>query len=179
MSYIKKTLSPDEEIIIFERLHWIVFLRPMCFIIALFSGAGWIVQSQWINNKLSFIAEIIMLSATQEETINITHTYASRIAYILIGVALFIGTKEIIKYLSTEATATTKRVIFKTGFIRIVTLELRKEKIENIQVDQSILGRILGYGNLKFIGTGGSPVVFQMIRNPVGTKKQIDNQLFK
>ena len=179
MSYIKKTLSPDEEIIIFERLHWIVFFRPVCFIIALLGGGGWIVQSQWINNQFSFIAEIIMLSAAQEEIFNIAHIYASRIAYILIGAALLISIKAAIKYFSTEAAATTKRVIFKTGFIRIVTLELRKEKIENIQVDQSILGRILGYGDLTFIGTGGSPVVFQMIRNPVDTKKQIDNQLFK
>lgn len=177
MSYIKRTLSPEEEIIIFERLHWIVFLYPVCFIIILLSGALWIVQSKWISNLYS--ATTAILSSAQEETINIGQIYETRIAYMFIGVALFIGIKVAIKYISTEAAATTKKVIFKTGFIRIDTLELRKEKIENIQVDQSIWGRILGYGDLTFIGTGGSPVVFKMIHDPVDTKRQIDNHLFK
>ena len=174
MSYIKKNLSPGETIIIFERLHWIVFLYPVCFVIALLSGALWVVQSNWISNIYAS-----MLAPAQEQMPNIGQIYETRIAYMFIGAALFIGIKAAIKYFSTESAATSKKVIFKTGFIRIDTLELRKEKIENIQVDQSIRGRILGYGDLTFIGTGGSPVVFKMIHNPVDTKKQIDKHLFK
>ena len=177
MSYIKKYLSTEEKIIVFERLHWIVFWFPVFLIISLLSSALWLVQSKWISNMYSATASL--LSSNQEETINIGQIYETRIVYLLIAGAVFISLKAFIKYISTEAAVTSKRVIFKTGFIRISTLEIRKEKIENIQVKQSILGRILGYGDLTFIGTGGSPVVFKIIQDPVGTKNRIDNYLFK
>ncbi len=173
MSYIKTHLSTEEKIIVFERLHWMVFFYPLFFITSLLGGALFIVNANWLSKIYSSV------TAMPENIPNIGDIYEARIAYILIAVAIFISIKAIIKFFSTEAAVTNKRVIFKTGFIRINTLELRKEKIENIQVDQSILGRILGYGDLTFIGTGGSPVVFKLIRGPIDTKNRIDNYLFK
>ena len=73
---------------------------------------------------------------------------------------------------------TNKRVVFKTGFIKTYTNELMNEKLENIQIKQSLLGKLLGYGDLKFIGAGGSPVVFKDINNPILVKKQIEDFLF-
>ena len=173
MGYIKKHLSSEEKIIVFERLHWIVFFYPLFLITFLLSSALFIVNANWLSKIYSSV------TAMPENIPNIGDIYESRIAYFLIAVAAFIIIKAAIKFSSTEAAVTTKRVIFKTGFIRINTLELRKEKIENIQVDQSIFGRILGYGDLTFIGTGGSPVIFKMIHEPIDTKKKINDQLFK
>ena len=80
--------------------------------------------------------------------------------------------------MSTENVATNKRVIFKIGFIRSDTDELRNENIENIQIKQSIIGRILGYGDLEFRGTGGSPVVFKTIPDPISVKKEIEHVIY-
>ena len=69
---------------------------------------------------------------------------------------LFISTivfvSRIIAYLTTEYAMTNKRIILKQGFIRKDTDELNCEKVENIRISQSIIGRILKYGDLQFTG---------------------------
>jgi uncharacterized membrane protein YdbT with pleckstrin-like domain len=60
----------------------------------------------------------------------------------------------LIDHATSEFAVTNRRVIIKVGLIRRRTVELRLEKVESIGVDQSILGRILGYGTIIVHGTG-------------------------
>lgn len=71
-----------------------------------------------------------------------------------------------------EFAITNKRVIIKTGLISRKTIELNLTKIESVNVDQSILGRILGYGSLQIVGTGGTKEVFPNINNPLTFRKK-------
>lgn len=77
----------------------------------------------------------------------------------------------------TEYGLTNKRVITKSGIISRDTDEMKLDKIETVEIKQSILGRILGYGNVICTGTGISNVVFQSVSNPIRVKKQIDSVL--
>ena len=74
------------------------------------------------------------------------------------GIASFI--EAWIARFSTELAVTTLRVIAKFGFIRRETIELNHVKVESFTIDQSVMGRILGYGTLTINGTGG-------IRTPI------------
>ena len=151
MSYIKKTLTAGETISVSKRYHWVFWFWPSARFTFTFLFILWGVMA-WNGGVFSpFVKTITILFA------------ASLIVLLFV---LFI------KYISTENVATNKRVIFKMGFIRSDTDELRIENIENIQIKQSIIGRILGYGNLEFRGTGGSPVVFKTIPDPIGVKKK-------
>jgi uncharacterized membrane protein YdbT with pleckstrin-like domain len=47
-----------------------------------------------------------------------------------------------------------QREIYKSGFIRRHTVEMNMDKVETVNVDQSILGRVLGYGTIHVLGTG-------------------------
>jgi len=58
-----------------------------------------------------------------------------------------------IRKATSEFAITTKRVIIKVGFISRRTLEMNLSKIETVNVDQSIMGRILNYGSITIIGT--------------------------
>jgi uncharacterized membrane protein YdbT with pleckstrin-like domain len=73
---------------------------------------------------------------------------------------------------SDEFAITNKRVIVKTGLISRKTLEMNISKIESVNVDQSILGRILGYGTIKVIGTGGTREEFHKIKRPLQFRKK-------
>lgn len=73
---------------------------------------------------------------------------------------------------SDEFVITNRRVIVKTGLISRKTLEMNISKIESVNVDQSILGRILGYGTIKIIGTGGTSESFAKIRRPLEFRKK-------
>jgi len=103
----------------------------------------------------------------------------------LLFVLLFFGglyslISSLIYKISTELAVTNKRVIAKTGLIRRNTIELNHDKVESFRVDQSILGRLLNYGNIDVRGTGGINTPIKNIDNPMLFKKQvaqvIDNQ---
>lgn len=73
------------------------------------------------------------------------------LAHFVVGVLpLLYAAFKVLSILARELAVTNKRVIGKTGLIRRDSIELRHEKVETIRVDQTILGRILGYG------TGGT-----------------------
>ena len=71
-----------------------------------------------------------------------------------------------------EFAITNKRVIIKTGLIRRKTVELNLSKIESVNVVQSVLGRILGYGSIQIIGTGGTREIFPNIKKPLMFRKK-------
>ena len=71
-----------------------------------------------------------------------------------------------------EFAITNKRVIIKTGLISRKTFEMNHSKIESVNVDQGILGRILGYGTIRIVGSGGTKEVFPKIQNPLVFRKK-------
>jgi uncharacterized membrane protein YdbT with pleckstrin-like domain len=73
---------------------------------------------------------------------------------------------------SDEFVITDKRVIVKTGIISRRTLEMNLNKIESVNVDQSIMGRLLGYGTITIIGTGGTHESFPDIGHAVVFRKR-------
>ena len=74
-----------------------------------------------------------------------------------------LGLNALIKYKTSEFAITNKRIIVKVGFIRRTSVEVLLNKIEGIQVDQSIIGRMLDYGSISIRGTGGSKSPFRMV----------------
>lgn len=78
----------------------------------------------------------------------------------------------IIAIYSDEFAITNKRVIIKTGLISRHTLELNLSKIESVNINQSIWGRILGYGSIQIIGTGGTRETFINIKRPLLFRKK-------
>ena len=81
-------------------------------------------------------------------------------------------TAPIIDLWTDEFAITNKRVIVKTGLIRRKTVELNLTKIESVNVNQSILGRILGFGSIQIVGTGGTRESFTNIRKPLRFRKK-------
>lgn len=78
-----------------------------------------------------------------------------------------------ITYKTSEFAVTNRRVIIKTGLVSRKTIETLLTKVEGVQVDQDILGRILNYGTLTVTGTGGTHEPFKRIRHPLEFRKQV------
>lgn len=71
---------------------------------------------------------------------------------------------------------TSKRIIFKQGFLSRSTNELKLSAIEAITVEQSIWGRILRVGTLNIIGRGdGNKLRFVSVKRPIRTKHAIES----
>jgi len=78
----------------------------------------------------------------------------------------------LIAFSTSEFAITNKRIIIKVGLISRRTLEMNLKKIESVNVDQGILGRMLGYGTVVVIGTGGTKESFAGISDPMTFRKK-------
>ena len=76
------------------------------------------------------------------------------ILFFVWGLGLLFWIAAAIKYFTTELAITNKRVIAKFGLVSRSTIEINLQKIESIQVNQGILGRILNYGSIVVSGAG-------------------------
>ena len=138
MGYAEKVLQPGETIVYRARLHWIIYFVGMVLIvvaIALALGA--------VALKQDTIRIGLMLSAV---------------------IALFLGLFQIVRAwivaANTEIIVTSRRVIYKTGFVSRNTVEMNLDKVESVLVQQSILGRMLDFGTviIRGVGAGLEPV---------------------
>jgi uncharacterized membrane protein YdbT with pleckstrin-like domain len=89
----------------------------------------------------------------------------------IFGLGLIFWIAAVIRYFTTELAITNKRVIAKFGFISRHTVELNMSKIESIQVDQGILGRIFDFGSLRIAGGGIPSAPVPGISNPLAFRK--------
>jgi uncharacterized membrane protein YdbT with pleckstrin-like domain len=68
---------------------------------------------------------------------------------------------------TTEIAVTDRRIILKRGLIRRHTVEMNMQKVESVDVDQTLVGRLFNYGNVTIRGTGSSFEPLRMIDEPL------------
>ncbi len=91
------------------------------------------------------------------------------------GITLIFAIYEYFRLKNIEQGVTSKRVILKTGIISRKTEEMKVDSIETIEINQSILGRIFGFGTVELTGRGESDLNFKNIDEPLKVKKAIEN----
>lgn len=87
------------------------------------------------------------------------------------GIGLIFLVMAYVKYKTTELAITSKRVIVKFGFIRRSTIEININKVESIQVDQDVLGRMFNFGTLIISGAGTPQAPVAGISEPMEFRK--------
>lgn len=86
---------------------------------------------------------------------------------------------DLIYYFTTELAVTNERVMAKFGLIRRRTFELNLARVTSLNVDQSVLGRILNYGNVYVNGMGGMNTPIPVIRDPMHFRHQVLGEVEK
>jgi uncharacterized membrane protein YdbT with pleckstrin-like domain len=74
---------------------------------------------------------------------------------------------------TTETDVTNMRIVHKTGFIKRRTFEMSLDKVESVDVNQSILGRIMNYGNVTIMGVGEGKETISTIASPLAFRNAI------
>jgi uncharacterized membrane protein YdbT with pleckstrin-like domain len=149
--YIDDILQPGEKVLYSTNAHWIFYLQAI---------AAWIVA-----------AILLVLSrSTTTESIVLLCLAASAIVAI---VALVLMLKAWFHRWTTETDVTNLRVVHKTGFIKRRTFEMSLDKVESVDVNQSILGRMLNYGNVTVRGVGEGAETITTIAAPLEFRNHI------
>ena len=149
MSYVQSVLQPGEQVRHTAKLHWIMYWPGLLFLLA------------------AIAAFVLAYSATRGGTL---WTY---LAGVLAVVALGFLFREWFVQWTTEIAVTDRRIIYKEGFIRRSTVEMHMDKVESVDVEQTIMGRLLDYGTVtvKGVGTGFEPL--KMIAAPLDLRNHI------
>jgi uncharacterized membrane protein YdbT with pleckstrin-like domain len=77
---------------------------------------------------------------------------------------------------ASEFVVTNKRVVLKLGILSRTVLEMVIDRVESVDVRQGVIARVLGYGAVIIIGTGGSKDPFGMIARPIEFRRAVQSQ---
>ena len=152
MRYVRRVLQPGETIVYSTKLHWRVYIQAILLVIACIIIAG------------------AAVATNDNQGISLAFGIAAVIFALL---ALSAGLRAFIRRATTELAVTDHRVIYKSGLLSRHTIEMNRDKVESVDVDQSLLGRILGYGTVVVRGTGGSLEPIRNIGDPLSFRSHI------
>jgi uncharacterized membrane protein YdbT with pleckstrin-like domain len=153
-SYVEQILQPGEQRLYSGRLHWILFVPGLLLLIAalvfftLASGSG---ESGRSVGRILWLALAALCGA---------------------GSAYYLFRAWFERW-TTEIEVTDRRIILKKGFIRRETVEMHMDKVESVDVEQSILGRIVDYGDVTIRGVGVGLEPLKMVAAPLELRNHI------
>jgi uncharacterized membrane protein YdbT with pleckstrin-like domain len=148
MSYVNRVLQPGEEVRHISSIHWIVYWPGVVVAVAA-------VAVFWFG-------EARLLPRVWEYS-----------AYALALVAAFLLIRELYQWFITEIAVTNRRVIYKKGLVRLHTNEMNMDKVESVQVNQSVLGRMLDFGTVRILGTGEGFEALKTVAGPIALRNSI------
>lgn len=148
MGYVERHLLAGERVVYKTRLHWVLFLKPvLVFLVG--------------------VALAVLLRQVQDPP------WLWMIGAGVGVIGLGWGLVHYVELMTSEFAVTSTRLILKVGLISRYTTELLLTKVETIGVQQGLLGRLLGYGDLTVTGTGGAREVFRRVRDPIGFRNRV------
>jgi len=157
MSYIEKEKLPDETIRLDTYGHWICFVQPIAIVPIML--AGWVMTPRFLGSgdpsDFGYIPSYPLFGATSLKALGI-------ILLLSIGLGLYAW----LRYMASEYSVTDFRTVDKQGLIFRHTGEIPIAQIESVHADQSIPGRILGYGSVTIVGTGETKQNLKLVPNP-------------
>ena len=149
--YIDEILQPGEKVLYSTNAHWIFFLPAII---------GWILASV-------FLVLSAIVPAGPPALVCLSLAAISAVA------ALYKTVTAWFHRWTTETDVTNFRIVHKTGFVKRQTFEMSVDKVESVDVDQSILGRILNYGDVTVLGVGEGGKTLDMIASPLAFRTAI------
>ena len=153
MSYIKNNLLAEEQLIHCTKPHYVIFFRPL----------GWIALVVWLYAWGKLLG---------------LELFAYRALLLVWFLVLGWNVLDIVvSYYYSEYAITSQRTVMKVGFVQRKSLELFLKRIEGVHLEQGILGRLLDFGTIVIVGTGGTKSYFNQVPKPLQFMNSLQTQL--
>ncbi|HSU07546.1 MAG TPA: PH domain-containing protein [Acetobacteraceae bacterium] len=152
MAYYTKVLQPDETVKEIGRMHWSIYWPSVFFAL--------------IAIAIFVVGEVVAVEEPQR-------TYCLYAAAAIGAIAVLVFLAEWLRRRSTEIVVTDRRVIYKRGLLSRYTVEMNVARIETVDVQQGIGGRIFNYGTLLIRGTGAGIEPLRGVGGPIRLRNAI------
>ena len=149
--YIDDILQPGEKVLYSTNAHWIFYWQAIL---------AWIVA----------LALLILSRMTTVDGLTLACLAAAAVVAVA---ALYWTAAAWFHRWTTETDVTNLRVVHKTGFIKRRTFEMSLDKVESVDVNQSIMGRLLNYGDVTIRGVGEGIETIKTIAAPLSFRNSI------
>jgi len=149
--YIDEILQPGERVLYSTNAHWIFYFPAI----------------------LAWIVTLALLILSRQAIVDWLVLLCLAAAAVAALAALYWTVKGWFHRSTTETDVTNLRVVHKTGFIKRRTFEMALDKVESVDVDQTILGRILNYGDVTIRGVGEGFETIKTIASPLAFRSSI------
>jgi uncharacterized membrane protein YdbT with pleckstrin-like domain len=149
MPYVDRVLQQGETVRHIARISWVTYL-PGLFLWAVAGILAGILPSQ-----------------------PALHFFVLVIAVIIFVIGAVLLARAWFQRVTTEIAVTDRRIIYKSGFIRRYTVEMHMDKVESVDVDQSVFGRIFDYGSVIIHGTGAGLEPLSYVDHPIDLRNHI------
>jgi uncharacterized membrane protein YdbT with pleckstrin-like domain len=151
MRYIDQVLQPGERILQVTTVSRVGYIGAIAVLIAAF--VVWLLAAFANSPGLTLAGEVAAL--------------------VLIALGLYLTTLTWWRRFTTEVAVTDRRVIYAIGFANRHTVEMNMDKIESVDVEQDLLGRLFNYGDIAIHGTGDTHEVLHKIDHPLDFRSHV------
>lgn len=149
--YIDEILQPGEKVLYSTNAHWVFYLPAIL---------AWLVAAVLlVLSRLTTTDSVVLLCLATAAVVALAALYWTARAWF--------------HRLTTETDVTNRRVVHKTGFIKRRTFEMALDKVESVDVNQSIAGRMLNYGDVTIMGVGEGRETISTIAEPLAFRNAI------
>jgi membrane protein YdbS with pleckstrin-like domain len=148
MRYIERILQPGETVLYSGRIHWVIYLPAI----------------------ILMLLAVAALTQFNSGPAGTSWLIGSGALWLAAAVAFV---PSWFRRWTTEIDVTNMRVVFKRGFIKRHTVEMNMDKVESVDVDQSIFGRLLNYGDVTIHGTGEGWETLKGIDAPLDLRNHV------
>ncbi len=171
MLYIQQSLGPNEEIVHIGEFHWMYTVQAF---LAIFWGM--------VGSILVIVASVFMYKQLGKfpagvnwlEAIPYLHPGLRIFSFIVFVMGLLSFAQMMVVKATTEIAITNTRLVYKRGLIARQVGEMSVDRIEGVNVLQSIWGRLFDYGRVAVRGMGIGEVVLPPIDAPINFRQAIE-----
>jgi hypothetical protein len=155
-----KNLQKGEVIVYNPKVHWIVLIRPIVYLI--------------VSTALLIIIKLLVPSYISIGIIGeIVNNFFKKILLINAIVSILCLIRQIIKYYVVEYYITNKRLILKKGLFNSRLVDIPIEKVESLICTKGLFGYIFNYGAVFVSGIGGMLYKYSNIKKPYKVRRVI------
>lgn len=150
MAYLEKVLQPGESVLYEAKISWTTYVPGL------------------------LVAVLALVAFAVVKTTFPSASWASNLVSLtLSALGLFILVRAWFERWTTEIAITNRRIVLKRGLIRRDTAEMHMDKVESVDVNQSLFGRLLDYGDVTVRGTGAGLETLRLIDAPIAFRNHV------
>ncbi len=171
MLYIQQSLGPNEQLIHIGKFHWMYTLQAFAAILwGMLLSVAILAGSVIAYVKMGYFPQNVNIV----DAVPHLHSGIRIVAFFAFILGVWTFANMMIVKATTEIAVTNNRLVYKRGLVARHVGEVSINRIEGVNVLQSILGRIFDYGRLAIRGTGVGEIVLPPIDNPILFRRAIE-----